>query len=171
MLLQSAQTPLLNLQSDRIQKSGNNAVLRLSENAKRMLSAADQALVNNKPNLAFQLIQAATRMSARIQRELRESSSQPDFSALERKYLQVINAITNLEENKTFADKFQSVLRQLKRFAEEGKRFLDNGNYVLADEYFNTALEQINQYVSGHLKVYRLWAVESVPPMIVNLRI
>ena len=24
--------------------------------------------------------------------------------------------------------------------------------------------------VSGHLKVYRLWAVESVPPMIVNLR-
>jgi len=140
---------LLRLQNERVLKTGNKAVLRLYKEAERMISDADQALENNRLNLAYQLIQAATRMSARIQRELRESSLQPDFSALERKYLQVINAITKLEENQNIVNKFQPVIKQLRRFAEEGKSSLDNGNYVLADEYFNTALEQINQYVDN----------------------
>ncbi len=143
---------LLILQNGRVQDSGNKAVLKLYTDAERMLLHANQALDNKKPGVAFQLIQAATRMSARIQRELRESSQQPDLAALERKYLQVINSITNLEDNQEISGKFQPVLKQLRRFAEQGKTSLDNSNYVLADEYFNTALEQINQYIDNWRK-------------------
>ncbi len=138
---------LLRLQNDRVQMSGNTGVKKLYENAGRLLSDANQALKNNKLKVAYQLIQAATRMSARIQRELRESSLQLDLAALERKYLHVVNALTNLENNQDIAERARPVLNQLRQFIKEGKTSLDRGNYVMADEYFNTVLEQINQYI------------------------
>ena len=111
-----------------------------------MLERAQDALASEKPGVAFQLIQAATRMSARIQRELRSSSSTKDKVSLENKYQRVMNSIINLENNEEIQSRYNAILNQIKRFAERGKQYLDEGNYLLADEYFNTAWEQINSY-------------------------
>jgi hypothetical protein len=138
---------LLRLQRDRVQKSNNKAIHKVHDDAGRLLDRARQALDSRKLVTAYQLIQAATRMSARIQRELRDMSRQPDIAALERKYLQVVNALTNLENNQDIAGKSPSILKLMRRFIDEGKASLDDGNYILADEYFNTVLEQINQYL------------------------
>ena len=111
-----------------------------------MLERARQALISDRSGITYQLIQAATRMSARIQRELRQTSKNIERAALERKYQQVSTAIINLENNEDIQTKYAAILNQIKHFAERGKEYMDNGNYILADEYFSTAWEQLKQY-------------------------
>ena len=137
---------VLSLQENRVYEANNTNIAHLYQEANRMLERAQDALASEKPGVAFQLIQAATRMSARIQRELRSSSSTKDKVSLENKYQQVTNSIINLENNEEIQSRYSAILNQIKRFAERGKQYLDEGNYLLADEYFNTAWEQINSY-------------------------
>jgi hypothetical protein len=137
---------LLILQEDRVQTSNDKSIMNLYQEANRMLERAQQALSSNKLGIAYQLIQAATRMSARIQRELRKASNNIERAALERKYQQVTMAINNLENNEEIQIKYAAILKQIKSFAERGKKYMDEGNFILADEYFSTAWEQIKQY-------------------------
>jgi hypothetical protein len=137
---------LLDLQKDRVYNINNKNVIHIYKESNRILERAQQALTNGRLGIAFQLIQAATRMSARIQRELRSSSKKMDEAALERQYQRIINSITNLENNEIIKKRYTAILTQIKRFAERGKQYLDQGNYILADEYLNTAWEQIKQY-------------------------
>ncbi len=137
---------VLSLQENRVYEANNANIAHLYQEANRMLERAQDALASEKPGVAFQLIQAATRMSARIQRELRSSSSTKDKVSLENKYQRVTNSIINLENNEEIQSRYSAILNQIKRFAERGKQYLDEGNYLLADEYFNTAWEQINSY-------------------------
>lgn len=111
-----------------------------------MLERAQTAISQDKSGVAFQLIQAATRMSARIQRELRSASSTKDRVSLENTYQRVINSINSLESNEDIQRQYSAILNQIKTFAELGKQNLDEGNYLLADEYLRTAWEQINSY-------------------------
>ena len=85
-------------------------------------------------------------MSARIQRELRNTSSVKDRVSLENKYQSIMNSISNLESNEDLNTSYAPILNQIRQFAERGKQYLDEGNYLLADEYLNTAWEQINSY-------------------------
>jgi hypothetical protein len=137
---------LLLLQEDRVQASNDRSIINLYQEANRMLERARQALISDRSGIAYQLIQAATRMSARIQRELRQTSKNIERAALERKYQQVSTAIINLENNEDIQTKYAAILNQIKHFAERGKEYMDNGNYILADEYFSTAWEQLKQY-------------------------
>jgi hypothetical protein len=137
---------VLSLQENRINESNNANIARLYQEANRMLERAQTALSSEKPGIAFQLIQAATRMSARIQRELRSASSTKDKVSLENKYQRVMNSISNLESNEEIQRQYMAILNQIKKFAELGKQYLDEDNYLLADEYFSTAWEQINSY-------------------------
>jgi hypothetical protein len=137
---------VLSLQENRVNDSNNPNVVRLYQEANQMLERAQNAISTEKPGIAFQLIQAATRMSARIQRELRSSSSLKDRVSLENKYQRVMNSISNLENNEEIQNQYSAILNQIKRFAERGKKYLDEGNFLLADEYFSTAWEQINSY-------------------------
>jgi len=137
---------ILTLQENRVYESNNAGIANLYKEANQMLERAQDALSTEKTGVAFQLIQAATRMSARIQRELRSSSSKKDKISLENKYQRVMNSITNLESNEEIQSRYSAILNQIKAFAKRGKQHLDEGNYLLADEYFNTAWEQINSY-------------------------
>jgi hypothetical protein len=137
---------VLSLQENRVNDSNNANIIRLFQEANQMLERAQNAISSEKSGIAFQLIQAATRMSARIQRELRSSSTTKDKVSLENKYQRVMNSISNLENNAEIQSRYSAILIQIKRFAERGKKYLDEGNYLLADEYFNTAWEQINSY-------------------------
>ncbi len=137
---------LLKLQEDRVQASNDKSIINLYQEANRMLERAQQALISNKFGIAYQMIQAATRMSARIQRELRKTSNNIDQAALERKYQQVNMAINNLENNEDIQTKYAAILKQIRGFAERGKEYMNEGNFILADEYFSTAWEQIKQY-------------------------
>jgi hypothetical protein len=137
---------ILSLQESRINESDNANIALLYQEANRMLERAQTALNSDRHGIAFQLIQAATRMSARIQRELRSTSATKDRASLENKYQRVMNSITNLESNEEIQNQYMAILNQIRRFAELGKQYLDEGNYLLADEYFSTAWEQINSY-------------------------
>jgi len=137
---------VLSLQENRVNESNNNDVVRLYQEANRMLERAQTAISQDKSGVAFQLIQAATRMSARIQRELRSASSTKDRVSLENTYQRVINSINSLESNEDIQRQYSAILNQIKTFAELGKQNLDEGNYLLADEYLRTAWEQINSY-------------------------
>jgi hypothetical protein len=137
---------ILSLQENRVSGSNNANIARLYQEANRMLERAQNALSTEKPAVAFQLIQAATRMSARIQRELRNTSSVKDRVSLENKYQSIMNSISNLESNEDLNTSYAPILNQIRQFAERGKQYLDEGNYLLADEYLNTAWEQINSY-------------------------
>jgi tetratricopeptide (TPR) repeat protein len=137
---------ILSLQENRVTDSKNANIVHLYQEANRMLERAQKVLSSENPGVAFQLIQAATRMSARIQRELRSTSSTKDKLSLENKYQRVMNSISNLESNVELKNNYGTILNQIRQFAERGKQYLDEGNYLLADEYFNTAWEQINSY-------------------------
>jgi hypothetical protein len=136
---------LLALQESQVRQSANNNITTLHEEAVKMLNRAQDVLNNGQNQVAYQFIQAATRMSARLQREIRQESLQPERTAIERKYQQVINALINLEANQENDTKTKKVLEQIKRFTDEAKKYLDQGNNILAEEYVNTAWEQINQ--------------------------
>ena len=137
---------LLSLQENRVSDSNNTNIARLYQEANQMLERAQNALSTEKPGVAFQLIQAATRMSARIQRELRSTSTTKDRASLENKYQRILNSINTLESNEDLNVRYGAILNQIRQFAERGKQYLDEGNFLLADEYFNTAWEQINSY-------------------------
>lgn len=139
---------VLSLQEDRLKDLNRKDLNRLHQEANRMLDRAQQALSSDRNGVAFQLIQGATRMSARIQRELRTSSNIIEKQTLERIYQQVNNSITSLENNENIIREHNAIINQLKSFSEKGKQYLDEGNYLLADEYLNTAWEQIRQYTN-----------------------
>jgi hypothetical protein len=137
---------VLSLQETRVNESNNVNIVSLYQEANRMLERAQTAIASDNRGVAFQLIQAATRMSARIQRELRSSGTTKDKVSLENKYQRVMSSISNLESNEEIQNQYRGILNQIKKFAELGKQYLDEGNYLLADEYFSTAWEQINSY-------------------------
>jgi len=137
---------VLSLQENRVNDSNDANSVRLYQEANRMLERAQDAISSDNPGIAFQLIQAATRMSARIQRELRSTSTTKDKVSLEKLYQRIMNSINNLEGNEEIQNQYIAILNQIKKFAELGKQYLDEGNYLLADEYLSTAWEQINSY-------------------------
>jgi hypothetical protein len=137
---------LLELQRERIAITENKNLVYLHEEASQLLKRANQAIESDRLGVAFQLIQAATRMSSRIQRELRQTSSNFEVADLERKYQQIINTVGNLESNPNLLQNQVVILNQIKRFAEEGMQHLNEGKLILAEEYINTAWEQIKQY-------------------------
>jgi hypothetical protein len=138
---------MLNLQQGQVNNSDNPNILILYQEAIRMLERAQQALLNEKPSVAFQMIQAATRMSARIQRELRSTqTASPAKYNLEQKYQQIMQSLNNLEGNSEIQRQYQEIITQIKRFAEMGKQYLEEENLVLAEEYMNTAWQQLKQY-------------------------
>jgi hypothetical protein len=139
---------LLEFQRDKVFTSGNEALIKMHEESLQMLDRARQALDNGKNGLAFQMLQMGTRMSARIQRESRKNTNNYSQSDLERKYNQILIFLNKIESNSMIRAKHRNIIDQLKLFTEQGKRYWDQGDYLLADEYFDTVLVQINQYTA-----------------------
>ena len=139
---------VLSLQEVRLQNMDRNDLDHLYQEASRLLDKAQEAQSSGRKEIAFQLIQAATRMSARIQRELRTQSGHIEKQTLEQTYLQIKNSIANLRNNESIVSENSAIVNQLDNFAQRGKQFLDEGNYLLADEYLTTAWEQIKLYTN-----------------------
>ena len=137
---------LLRLQESRVMQVGDKNITLLFNDAKEMLQRAEDVLNSGKNLHAFQLIQAATRMSSKIQRQLKKTAAVYDAASLDGKYRQIINTITNLKQNDFIQDQYDTVLGQIEQFAEKGKKFLDQNNLILAEEYLNTAWEQLKQF-------------------------
>ena len=137
---------LLGLQEPGVRQANDRNITLLYNDANEMLRRAEETLNRGKNMHAFQLIQAATRMSSKIQRQLKKTATTYDAAALNGKYRQIMNTVANLEQNDTIQDQYDMVLGQIKQFAEKGKSFLDQNNLILAEEYLNTAWEQLKQF-------------------------
>jgi hypothetical protein len=144
---------LLEFQRDKVSTSENEALIKMHEESAKMLDRARQALDNGKNGLAFQMLQMGTRMSARIQRESRKKSINYSQSDLERKYNQILIFLNKIESNSKIMAKHRNIIDQLNLFTKQGKRYWDQGDYLLADEYFDTVLAQIKQYTAKWRKL------------------
>jgi len=139
---------ILDLQRERVSDSGNDALIKMHQEAEQILVRARKALDEGKTGLAFQMLQVSTRMSARIQRELRREPFIYSEADLEQKYNQIISSLNRIENNTKIVTKHRNIVNQLHLYTEQGKRYWDQGNYLLADEYFDTVLEQIKRYAA-----------------------
>jgi hypothetical protein len=136
---------LLNLQADQVQGS----LKVLHGEAEKILINAQNNLENDNTIVAFQLVQAATRMTARIQRELRQSlPNDIEMIALEKKYKRVQNMLDQMTRNRDFSKEYGPVLIQLRQFTVFANQYMQSGDYLLAEEYLNTVFEQIRQYTN-----------------------
>ena len=120
----------------------------MHQEAQQLLDRAREASNQGKMGLAFQILQGSTRMSARLQRELRRGNFESSEANLEQKYNQIQNSLSRIENNEKLVTKHRNVINQLQIYADQGKSHWQQKNYVLADEYFNTVLEQIKQYTA-----------------------
>jgi hypothetical protein len=136
----------LELQKEKVQKTQNSSLIKLHQEALKIIVRAQEQLENGNLVPAFQLLQAATRMSSRIQRELKTASTDFEKIALENKYRRVQEMLNRLESNTEIAQQYELILRQLRQFAEQALHYIESGSFLLAEEYLNTALEQIRQY-------------------------
>jgi hypothetical protein len=139
---------LLKLQENKVQESGNESIIALHEEAIKLLNRAQEQLELNNLDLSFQLLQAATRMTARIQRELKMASRDFEKIALENKYKRIQDMLNRLEGNEEISSEYGAILIQLRQFATEAWQYIQNGEYILAEEYLNTVLEQIRQFTT-----------------------
>ena len=139
---------ILDIQRERVSDSGNDALIKMHQEAEQILIRARKALDEGKTGLAFQMLQVSTRMSARIQRELRREPFIYSEADIEQKYNQIISSLNRIENNTKIVTKHRNIVNQLHLYTEQGKRYWDQGNYLLADEYFDTVLEQIKRYAA-----------------------
>ncbi len=139
---------VLEMQQAAVQNSGSTTAGQLWEDAVRMLDQADRQLTAGDPLVAFQLIQAATRMSVRLQRELKDQKPASGTEDLLENYRQVMEMTERIKQNDTLNENMLSVLEQISDFAETGKKYLDRGDLILADEYLKTAMQQLKQFTA-----------------------
>jgi hypothetical protein len=118
------------------------------EEANRLLDLAYQAMERSHPQRAFQYIQTATRLAARLQRETKLQQQEYRVSELQRTYQRITNMIQRLKNSDNIPSEINGVLDQLTEFTEKGHEYLDQENLVLADEYFNSVYEQLKQLTS-----------------------
>ena len=139
---------LLQLQEEKVQGSGNESIIALHKDAVKILNRSQEQLNMNNLSVAFQLLQAATRMTARIQRELKMPSGNFEKIALENKYKRIQDMLNRLERNDEITSEYGLILNQLRQFADEAWQYLQKGEYILAEEYLNTVLEQIREFTT-----------------------
>jgi len=137
---------LLDLQREQVQNSQNTAIKNMYAEAAGLLDRAQEALNQYNPDLAFRLVQAATRMTARIQRELKQSSGELKKQALEEKLQRLENLLQRLESNDQIMPQYAALIAEWRTFADKARESINNGNYVLAEEYINTALYQVKEF-------------------------
>jgi hypothetical protein len=139
---------ILQMLADNTDFSNKPQLKSVFEEANRLLEMAATAIEQNQSGRAFQLIQIATRMAARIQREAKSDRAEFKRVELEKTYQRIQNMLRRLQESGDVPPQFMTVLHQLSSFAEKGREYLVQGNLVLADEYFNSVLVQIKQLTS-----------------------
>jgi hypothetical protein len=139
---------LLNQQQNQVNNSGNTSLINLHSESLKILERARDALESGKNGLAFQLNQAATRMSSRLQREIQSGSLEISQSSLREKYNRINNTLDQLESSGQIATRHNNIIKQLRAFTERGRKFEEEGNFILADEYYDTILAQIRQYTA-----------------------
>ena len=137
---------VLQMQELSVKNSGSAAVEQLWRDAGRILDRAASDLAADRTENAFQLIQAATRMSVRLQKELKQSSEAEIPGDLVNRYVQIKNMVDRIRQNESLDQDAGLVLDQIMEFAETGKTYLDQGDTVPADEYLKTAEEQLKQF-------------------------
>jgi hypothetical protein len=127
--------------------SGNLNETRLYQEAHKLLDRAEQELARGNQAVAFQLIQAATRMSYRLQRvSQQEQSLILDKEKIEVKQRRLDEAINQYRNNRELSETYGAIIAQWQYFADQGRISLEQGNLLLAEEYIDTGLEQIKAY-------------------------
>jgi hypothetical protein len=127
--------------------SGNLKENRLYQEAHRLLDRAEEALARGNQAVAFQLIQAATRMSHRLQRISQQNEPLIlDREKIEAKQGRLDEAINQYRNNRELNKTYGPIIDQWQFFADQGRKSLEQGNLLLAEEYINTGLEQIKEY-------------------------
>jgi hypothetical protein len=139
---------VLEVQQAAVQNSESATARQLWEDAVRMLDQADLQISTGDPVIAFQLIQAATRMSVRLQRELKDEKPAKGSEELLANYRQIREMTERIRQNENINEHVLPVLDQISDFAETGKKYLDRGDLILADEYLKTAMQQLKQFTA-----------------------
>ena len=139
---------LIQVIEERTDFSDKPYLRRVIEEAGRLIDLAFLAIERNQPARAFQYIQTATRLVARLQREAKQSRQKYQVAELERTYERIRNMIQRFQNSDNIPSELNGVLDQLIEFTEKGREYLEQGNLVLADEYFNSVNEQLKQLTS-----------------------
>lgn len=139
---------MLRLQESDITNAGTADYRQLWEEALALLDRADSKIEEGQNIIAFQLIQAATRMSVRLKRELRDKSQAGPEEELRQTYKQIKVLVGKITQNKDLDESDQNMLMQILEFTERGGKYLDQENLILAEEYLNTASQQLKQYTA-----------------------
>ena len=139
---------VLEKQKTSVQNSGSASTGQLWQDAHGMLDRAGSKISSGQNAVAFQLIQAATRMSVRIQKELKNKSGSDQAEELLITYKQIVDMIDRVRQGWNIKNEWQNILIQINEFAETGKIYLDQGEFILADEYLKTAMQQIIQFTA-----------------------
>jgi hypothetical protein len=137
---------VLQMQEQSVRDSGSSTAEKLWRDAGQILDRAESALTAGRNTSAFQRIQAATRMAVRLQKVLKHSAEPEVQGDMVNRYMQIKTMIDRMRQNEDLDQDAGPVLQQIMEFAETGKTYLDRGDTVPADEYLNTAEEQLKQF-------------------------
>jgi len=140
---------LLDLQAQQEGITQDNVAAKMLQEAKHFLTMSENFLEQERPGLAFNMLQAATRLSTRIQRRLRRQD-QVSVSAAETEalYKRVESILNRLSDNERVMKRHAPVIEQLRKMTEQGLKYLRNGQTDLANEWIIIVNQQIKQYAN-----------------------
>ncbi len=136
------------MQEPAVKNASSSSTGQLWQDANQLLDQAESKIVTGQNRVAFQLIQAATRMSVRLQKELKNKTGTNQADDLLKTYSQITDMLDRINQNDNVNENYQDILQQISGFAEMGKNYLDRGELILADEYLKTALQQLKQFTA-----------------------
>lgn len=141
---------LLELQAKAVNESEDKTLIKMHSQAENLLNKAQKNLDNNSRETSFQLLQIATRLTNRIQIILDNKFNQEIMTKneLERQLNRVKILLRKLENNSELFEKNENVMIQLNQFAVEAEKYLNEPDYVLAEEYIKTLQQQLNFYTN-----------------------
>jgi hypothetical protein len=139
---------VLEMQEPAIKNAASSSAGKLWQDAHQLLDQAESKIAAGQNMVAFQLIQAATRLSVRLQKELNNKSGIKPADDLLKTYSQIRDMLDRINRNDKFDENYQDVLQRISGFAELGKNYLDQGELILAEEYLKTASQQLKQFTA-----------------------
>jgi len=141
---------LLDMQANPVEQSGKVALQKMHSEAKKLLAKAQNNYDKNNNDTAFQYLQITTRITNKIQKLLNENILKNNVpkNELEKRLQRAKILITKLKTNKKLYDKHGNIIEQLEQFANRADEYLASGDYLLAQEYIKSLLQQINLYTN-----------------------
>ena len=138
---------LLELQKPQVEKSENNSLIKMFQEAERLTNKAIELSEQNFQRSALRNLQLSTRLMNRIQRQIEYSSTEDNLqiNEIQNRLNRAKSMLNKLKNNQQLREKFQSEIQQLEELYNMAEKHFEKQNYDIANEYLNYILQQINK--------------------------